>query len=188
MEELRLIWIDLEMSGLDTRRDTILEIATVVTDAELEVIAEGPNLAIRTPAEVLSAMDDWNQRTHGESGLIKRCLESEIDMGRAERLTLQFLAEHVPAGTSPMCGNSICQDRRFLARQMPELEAYFHYRNLDVSTIKELARRWAPELEAGFVKQAGHQALADVRESIEELRYYRRFMGRLGGRGADPGL
>lgn len=186
MDETRLIWIDLEMTGLDTRRDTILEIATIVTSAELEEVAIGPNIAIRATDDELSTMDEWNTRTHTESGLVQRCLESATDLRAAERETLEFLARHVPRGKSPMCGNSICQDRRFLARLMPELEAWFHYRNLDVSTVKELARRWAPEIVAGHDKDSSHQALADIRESIEELRYYRRFMGRLGGKGADP--
>ncbi|QKT02669.1 oligoribonuclease [Ectothiorhodospiraceae bacterium 2226] len=168
-----LIWIDLEMTGLDTQRDEIIEIATVVTDAALNVIAEGPVLAIHTADAVLAKMDDWNRRQHAASGLAERVRHSEIDLREAEQRTLAFLAQHVPEGASPMCGNSICQDRRFLARLMPRLERYFHYRNLDVSTIKELARRWAPEVAAGFGKTASHLALDDVRESIRELQYYR---------------
>jgi oligoribonuclease len=156
MDQSRLIWIDLEMTGLDVRRDRIIEIATVVTDAELEDIAVGPNLAIRATDDELADMDEWNTRTHTASGLVQRCLESHIDTRTAERRTLDFLAEQVAPGESPMCGNSICQDRRFLARLMPELEAFFHYRNLDVSTLKELARRWAPEIADGMVKESGH--------------------------------
>ncbi|PKL95956.1 MAG: oligoribonuclease [Gammaproteobacteria bacterium HGW-Gammaproteobacteria-8] len=185
MDETRLIWIDLEMTGLDTRRDSIIEIATIVTTAELDEVAIGPNIAIRATDDELSTMDEWNTRTHSASGLIQRCLQSATDLRAAERETLEFLGHHVAPGKSPMCGNSICQDRRFLARQMPDLEAFFHYRNLDVSTVKELARRWAPEIAEAHEKDTGHQALADIRESIEELRYYRRFMGRLGGKGAE---
>lgn len=181
MDETRLIWIDLEMTGLDVRRDRIIEIATIVTDSELVEVATGPNLAIRATDDELADMDEWNTRTHTASGLIQRCLESHIDTRAAERQTLEFLSDLVPPGKSPMCGNSICQDRRFLARLMPELEAFFHYRNLDVSTIKELARRWAPEIAEGLVKDTGHEALADIRDSIEELKYYRQFMGALGG-------
>lgn len=181
MDESRLIWIDLEMTGLDVRQDRIIEIATIVTDSELNEIAVGPNLAVRATDDELSTMDEWNTRTHTASGLIQRCLESHIDLRAAERETLSFLNELVPPGKSPMCGNSICQDRRFLARQMPELEAFFHYRNLDVSTLKELARRWSPAIADGLKKESGHEALADIRESIEELQYYRGFMGQLGG-------
>ncbi|MFO7763063.1 MAG: oligoribonuclease [Wenzhouxiangellaceae bacterium] len=183
MDETRLIWIDLEMTGLDVRRDKIIEIATIVTDSELEEIATGPNIAVRATDDELADMDEWNTRTHTASGLIQRCLESHVDTRSAERQTLDFLSDLVPPGNSPMCGNSICQDRRFLARLMPELEAYFHYRNLDVSTIKELARRWAPEIAEGLVKDTGHEALADIRDSIEELKYYRQFMGALAGPG-----
>lgn len=183
MDQQRLIWIDLEMTGLDVRRDRILEIATVVTDAELEEVAVGPNIAIRATDDELSGMDEWNTRTHTQSGLVQRCLESHVDTQAAERETLEFLAEHVAAGDSPMCGNSICQDRRFLARLMPDLEAFFHYRNLDVSTLKELARRWAPDIAEGLDKESGHEALADIRDSIAELKYYRQFMGALGGAG-----
>ncbi|MDW8479584.1 MAG: oligoribonuclease [Xanthomonadales bacterium] len=171
--ENRLIWIDLEMTGLDPERDSILEIATVVTDSELEILAEGPELAIRHPQTTLEAMDDWNRRQHRASGLWQRVLESAVGLEEAEARTLEFLARWVPPGVSPMCGNSICQDRRFLARLMPRLERYFHYRQIDVSTIKELARRWAPELLSGLSKEGGHRALADVRESIAELRHYR---------------
>lgn len=177
----RLIWIDLEMTGLDTANDAILEIATVVTDANLQVLAEGPELAISHPLERLQAMDEWNRHQHGKSGLWQRVLESGVSMEEAETRTLDFLAQWVPAGASPICGNSICQDRRFLHRQMPRLESYFHYRNLDVSTIKELARRWAPSILAGLRKQAAHTALSDVRDSIAELAYYRRHMGPLAG-------
>jgi oligoribonuclease len=168
-----LIWIDLEMTGLAPASDTIIEIATVVTDAQLQVLAEGPVFAIHTSDEILAGMDEWNTRQHGASGLVARVRESRIDLAEAERQTLEFLKEWVPGGVSPMCGNSICQDRRFLARQMPQLERYFHYRNLDVSTVKELARRWAPQLAAGFDKQAAHLALADIHDSIRELAFYR---------------
>jgi oligoribonuclease len=168
-----LIWIDLEMTGLDTDSDSIIEIATVVTDAQLNVLAEGPVLAIHTPEDVLAGMDEWNTRQHGASGLTTRVRESRTTLADAEGATLAFLRDWVQGGVSPMCGNSICQDRRFLARQMPQLERYFHYRNLDVSTVKELARRWAPALVAGFAKQASHLALADIHDSIRELAWYR---------------
>ena len=168
-----LIWTDLEMTGLDTDNDQIIEIATIVTDSELKVLAEGPELAIHQPDEVLAGMDEWNTRQHGQSGLTERVRNSRCDLSMAEAQTLAFLREWVPAGASPMCGNSICQDRRFLARLMPELEAFFHYRNLDVSTLKELAKRWSPDLGAGFSKQASHLAMDDIRESIAELAYYR---------------
>ena len=168
-----LIWIDLEMTGLDTDNDQIIEIATIVTDGQLNILAEGPELAIHQPDEVLAGMDEWNTRQHGQSGLTERVRNSDWDLARAEAETLAFLREWVPAGVSPMCGNSICQDRRFLARLMPELEAFFHYRNLDVSTLKELARRWAPGLADGFSKQGSHLAMDDIRESIAELAYYR---------------
>jgi oligoribonuclease len=180
-----LIWIDLEMTGLDPDHDSILEIATIVTDKELNLLAEGPEFAIRHPPERLEAMDDWNRNQHRKSGLWQRVVESDIDLATAEALTVEFLCQWLPAGRSPMCGNSICQDRRFLYRLMPRLERYFHYRNLDVSTIKELARRWAPEVSRGFSKDSAHTALSDVRDSIAELRYYRPFMGRLGGSSAD---
>jgi oligoribonuclease len=180
----RLVWLDLEMTGLDPDQDTILEIATIVTDDELVEIAEGPVLAIAQPPERLEAMDDWNRNQHRKSGLWDRVLSEGLPMAEAERRTLAFVAAHVGPGVSPICGNSICQDRRFLARHMPTLERHFHYRNLDVSTVKELARRWAPDVLAGLTKVGAHTALSDIRESIAELRYYRRFMGRLGGKGA----
>lgn len=168
-----LIWVDLEMSGLDPERERILELALVVTDARLEVVAQAPVLVVRQPAGLLDAMDDWNKGTHGRSGLIEKVRQSRLDEAGAEAQLLAFLESHVPPRTSPMCGNSVCQDRRFLARYMPRLEAFFHYRNLDVSVLKELARRWRPELAAGVAKQGKHEALADILESIEELRYYR---------------
>lgn len=168
-----LIWIDLEMTGLCTQNDTIIEIATVVTDKYLNELAEGPVLAIRQSQETMDGMDDWNTRQHGASGLIARVLESEIETGEAEAATLAYLSKWVDQGASPMCGNSICQDRRFLAREMPDLEAYFHYRNLDVSTLKILAQQWAPGVAKGFVKESAHLALSDIRDSIEELEWYR---------------
>ena len=168
-----LIWIDLEMTGLCTQSDTIIEIATIVTDKHLNELAEGPVLAIRQSRETMDGMDDWNTRQHGESGLTRRVLESEVDAREAEVATLSFLREWVDEGASPMCGNSICQDRRFLAREMPELEAYFHYRNLDVSTLKILANIWAPHVASGFNKESAHLALSDIRDSIEELAWYR---------------
>lgn len=177
----RLIWIDLEMTGLDTGQDSILEIATVVTDSQLNVLAEGPELAIAHTLETLNAMDDWNRNQHGKSGLWQRVLDSQVSIGQAEALTVAFLNEWVPVNASPMCGNSICQDRRFLHRLMPRLEKYFHYRNLDVSTLKELARRWAPPVLEGVRKQAAHTALSDVRDSIEELRHYRKHLAQLAG-------
>lgn len=171
-----LIWIDLEMTGLDTMRDQIIEIATIVTDAQLNEIAVGPELVVGQSKDILDAMDEWNTRQHGESGLAQRVLESNLRVEDAEQATLAFLKKHVEAGRSPMCGNSICQDRRFLARLMPELEAFFHYRNLDVSTLKILANAWAPQLAAGFEKTSSHRALDDIRDSIAELNYYRRTM------------
>lgn len=168
-----LIWIDLEMTGLDTQNDRIIEIATLVTDSQLNLLAEGPVLAVHQSDEVLNGMDDWNRRHHSASGLVDRVRASSVDEAEAERQTLAFLEQWVPVRTSPMCGNSICQDRRFLARLMPKLEAYFHYRNLDVSTLKELARRWKPEIMTGFNKSGSHLALDDIRESVAELRYYR---------------
>lgn len=174
MQELnRLIWIDLEMTGLSPEQDVIIEIATIVTDANLKLIAEGPVLAIHQPDEILEGMDEWNTRQHGSSGLTQRVRESNVTAAEAETQTLQFLRKHLQAGDSPMCGNSICQDRRFLARYMPDLEAFFHYRNLDVSTLKELARRWRPEVLKGMKKKSSHLALDDIRDSIEELRFYR---------------
>jgi oligoribonuclease len=178
-----LIWIDLEMTGLDPQRDCIIEIATVVTDPRLELLAEGPVIAVHQPERALAAMDEWNRRQHGASGLVDRVRASLYDDTAAERETLAFLEQQVPANASPMCGNSICQDRRFLARCMPRLEAYFHYRNLDVSTLKELARRWAPEVAASFVKESRHRALDDIRDSIAELRHYREHLLRLPGGG-----
>lgn len=168
-----LIWIDLEMTGLDTDNDVIIEIATVVTDAQLNVLAEGPVMAVKQPDAMLDGMDEWNTRQHGGSGLTQRVRESRIDAAEAQAQTLAFLQQWVPARKSPMCGNSICQDRRFLHRGMPELEQYFHYRNLDVSTLKELVSRWAPELKGGFNKQGSHLALDDIYDSIAELKYYR---------------
>lgn len=169
-------WIDLEMTGLSPEADRILEIATVVTDKDLNVLAEGPVLAVRQSESALAAMDEWNQRTHGASGLIERVRASALDEAAAEAATLAFLGEWVAPGASPMCGNSICQDRRFLARYMPALERHFHYRNLDVSTLKELARRWAPAVLSGLSKSTTHQALADVHDSIAELRHYRQHL------------
>ncbi len=173
-----LIWIDLEMTGLDTFNDQIIEIATIVTDSQLEIVAEGPMLAIHQPDEILDAMDEWNTRQHGKSGLTQRVKDSVLTLQDAERATLAFLEQHVDKGVSPMCGNSICQDRRFMARLMPELEAFFHYRNLDVSTVKELGKRWAPELTAGFKKESSHLAMDDIRDSIDELKYYREHLFR----------
>jgi len=168
-----LIWIDLEMTGLDPDQDLIIEIATIITDKNLNILAEGPVIAVHQSDAVLAAMDDWNQKHHGESGLIQRVKDSNIDAEQAQTLTLAFLEQWLPAGKSPMCGNSICQDRRFLYRHMPRLEAFFHYRNLDVSTVKELAGRWAPQIRDGFVKKATHRALDDIIESIGELQHYR---------------
>ncbi len=168
-----LIWIDLEMTGLDTQTDRIIEIATVVTDSQLNVLAEGPVLAIHQSDATLAAMDEWNRKQHGGSGLAARVRASGLGEREAETRTLAFLSQYVPPGKSPMCGNSICQDRRFLARCMPDLEGYFHYRNLDVSTLKELARRWHPERIKGFNKSSTHLALQDIHDSIEELRFYR---------------
>ncbi|NCA88186.1 MAG: oligoribonuclease [Gammaproteobacteria bacterium] len=171
--ETHLVWLDLEMTGLEPATDHILEIATLVTDTQLNVLAEGPVLAIHQPEVVLAAMDDWNQQHHGASGLLARVRASQLDTTAAEVETLRFLNQWVPAGKSPLCGNSICQDRRFLARAMPRLEAWFHYRNLDVSTVKILAQRWAPAVAEAFKKESAHLALEDIRESIAELRHYR---------------
>ncbi len=171
-----LIWIDLEMTGLDPDTDSIIEIATLVTTADLDVIAEGPVFAIHHPESRLLAMDDWNRNQHGKSGLWQQVLDSTVTHAEAEAATLAFLRPLVAAGASPMCGNSICQDRRFLHRQMSTLEAHFHYRNLDVSTLKELARRWAPSVLQSFRKSGSHTAMADIRESVAELAHYRRHM------------
>jgi len=176
MNENNLIWIDLEMTGLNPDTDVILEIATVVTDSDLNVIAEGPVLAIHQPDEILNQMDEWNTTHHGQSGLTQRVKESTISTQEAERLTLEFLQNHIPKGKSPMCGNSICQDRRFLWRLMPQLEAYFFYRHIDVSTLKELAKRWKPTIADGFKKESQHLALQDIHDSIAELQYYRRLL------------
>ena len=173
-DQNNLIWIDMEMTGLQPDSDRIIEIALLVTDAQLVTLAEGPVLVIHQPDEVLEAMDSWNKSTHKKSGLIERVRASRLTEADAERAALDFLGEHVPANASPMCGNSICQDRRFLARWMPRLEGHFHYRNLDVSTLKELVRRWKPELMKGFTKEGKHEALADILESIEELKFYRK--------------
>ncbi len=168
-----LIWIDLEMTGLDTQNDEIIEIATIVTDDALTILAEGPVLAINVSDSALNAMDDWNKNQHGQSGLIDRVRRSRVSLADAEEQTLTFLKKWVDAGISPMCGNSICQDRRFLARQMPALERYFHYRNLDVSSVKELCYRWRPDIATGYQKDGSHLALDDIRDSIRELKYYR---------------
>ena len=173
VDKKHLIWIDLEMTGLDTLNDTIIEIATIVTDSELNILAEGHVFAIHTPDIVLNSMDDWNTRQHGQSGLIDRIRRSNVTMAQAETETIAFLSKYVESGRSPMCGNSICQDRRFLARQMPTLERFFHYRNLDVSTVKELAYRWRPDILSSFEKKGNHLALDDIRDSIRELRHYK---------------
>ena len=172
----RLIWIDLEMTGLDPLAHEIIEIATVVTDAQLNVLAEGPSLVIHQSDEVLDNMNPWCVEQHGKSGLTQRVRDSRISVAEAEQLTLEFLRQWVPERTSPMCGNSIGQDRRFLVRYMPQLEAFFHYRNLDVSTVKELAARWAPAVKDGFKKESSHLALDDIRDSINELQYYRKHL------------
>ncbi|QOY95896.1 oligoribonuclease [Massilia sp. UMI-21] len=171
--EFNLVWVDMEMTGLDPDNDRIIEVAVVVTDADLNIIAEGPVFAIHQSDQTLDKMDNWNKGTHGRSGLIDRVKASTVTEAQAELELIAFLKQYVPANKSPMCGNSICQDRRFMARGMPKLEAFFHYRNLDVSTLKELCRRWKPELASGFKKHQKHTALADIVESIEELRYYR---------------
>ncbi|MFW2404469.1 MAG: oligoribonuclease [Gammaproteobacteria bacterium] len=179
----RLIWIDLEMTGLDSQRDSIIEIATIVTTSDLEIVEEGPVFAISQPDHMIDGMDEWNTRHHTASGLVERVRSSRVDVAEAERATLAFLQNHVVKNASPMCGNSICQDRRFMAREMPTLEAFFHYRNLDVSSLKILAGLWAPDVLNGLKKNAEHLALADIRDSINELRHYRRHLLRL-----EPGL
>lgn len=183
-KKMRLIWIDLEMTGLDTVNDSILEIATIVTDIELNVLAEGPVCAIQQNEEVLKGMDSWNRSHHTDSGLWQRVVHSPHTMRAAESANIHFLKEWVKKGASPMCGNSVCQDRRFMHRLMPELESWFHYRNLDVSTLKVLASHWMPDKTRVFEKENRHEALSDIRESIEELRYYRQFMGEFGGKGS----
>jgi oligoribonuclease len=171
--EFNLVWCDMEMTGLDPETDRIIEVAVIVTDSELNILAEGPVFAIHQPDEIMEGMDAWNKGTHGRSGLIERVKNSTVTEAEAEAVLIEFLKQYVPAGKSPMSGNSICQDRRFMARGMPKLEAFFHYRNLDVSTLKELCKRWKPELASGFKKHQKHTALADIIESVEELKYYR---------------
>lgn len=178
-DQNNLIWIDMEMTGLDPERDRIIEVAIIVTNSQLETVAQAPVLVVHQSDEILDGMDEWNKSTHGRSGLIGKVKASMLTEAQVEREMLEFLAHHVPKNTSPMCGNSVCQDRRFLARWMPALEAYFHYRNLDVSTLKELVRRWKPELAKGLTKHGKHEALADIQESIEELKYYREHFIRL---------
>jgi oligoribonuclease len=170
-----LVWVDMEMSGLNPDSDRVLEIAVVVTDSQLEVLAEGPVVVVRQADRVLAAMDSWNTATHARSGLTERVRASSIDEAQAQQRVIDFLQSLVPVGKSPMCGNSICQDRRFMARWLPQLEAYFHYRNIDVSTLKELARRWKPDVYRAFDKKSKHEALADIYESIDEMRHYRQF-------------
>lgn len=174
LSKWNLVWIDLEMTGLDPNQDRIIEMAAIVTDSNLDIIAESPILVIHQSQHVLDNMDEWNTKQHHQSGLLERVKASTMDEAQAEQAMLSFLERYVPAGTSPMCGNSICQDRRFMARWMPSLESFFHYRHIDVSTLKELARRWAPGVAQGVSKSGSHLALADVRDSIEELRHYRR--------------
>ena len=173
LDKKNLIWIDLEMTGLFPATDVIIEVATIITNSNLEILEEGPVIAVHQSDAVMAGMDEWNTRTHGKNGLTDRVKESKINEAEAERQTIEFLEKYAPKGTSPMCGNSICQDRRFLARLMPDLEAYFHYRNLDVSSVKELAARWRPDLMPGFKKKNTHKALDDIRESIDELIYFR---------------
>jgi oligoribonuclease len=177
--ETHLIWVDMEMTGLRPEVDRIIEVAVVVTDSELAVLARGPVLAIHQPDAVMAAMDTWNTATHGRSGLTARVRESTVTEAQAQAELIAFLRQWVPPGKSPMCGNSICQDRRFMARTMPELESYFHYRNLDVSTVKELCKRWRPEVARAFAKRSAHTAMADIEESIDELRHYREHFFRL---------
>jgi oligoribonuclease len=172
-DQNNLVWLDMEMTGLNPDGDRIIEVALVVTDAQLATVAEAPVLVIHQPDAVLEAMDEWNKSTHGRSGLIDKVKASTLDEVQAEERLIAFLQDLVPPRTSPMCGNSVCQDRRFMARWMPRLEAYFHYRNLDVSTLKELVRRWKPDLAKGVVKQSKHEALSDIYESIDELKFYR---------------
>ncbi|HLU78835.1 MAG TPA: oligoribonuclease [Burkholderiaceae bacterium] len=172
-KDQRLVWIDMEMTGLDPEKERIIELAAVVTEPDLTLVAEGPVLVVHQSDELLAAMDKWNQSTHGKSGLIDKVRASTLTEAEAEEKMLEFLSRHVPAGKSPMCGNTIGQDRRFMVKYMPRLEAFFHYRNLDVSTLKELAVRWKPEVYRSFVKQAKHEALADIYESINELKHYR---------------
>jgi oligoribonuclease len=174
MDEQNLVWIDMEMTGLDPQTCVVLEIATIITDKELNILAQGPVIAVHQSDEVLDAMDQWCTKTHGESGLTKRCQESQYDVDTAAQETLAFIEQYVPRGKSPLCGNSIGQDRRFLVKYMPQLESYFHYRNIDVSTIKELCVRWQPDIAKGFKKKGVHLALDDIKESIEELQYYRK--------------
>jgi len=178
--EQNLVWVDMEMTGLDPDGDRVIEIATIVTDSDLRTLAEGPVLAIHQSDDVLAAMDDWNTTQHGASGLTQRVRESVVDEAEAARQTIAFLSAWVPAGASPMCGNSICQDRRFMARHLPDLEAFFHYRNLDVSSLKILAQRWRPDVAEGVNKRSAHLALDDIRDSIAELRHYREHFLRLG--------
>lgn len=173
LNENRLVWLDMEMTGLDPEKERIIEVAVVVTEPDLTVVAEGPVLVVHQPDSLLDAMDSWNKSTHGKSGLIDKVKASSTSETEAEDILITFLAQHVPAGKSPLCGNTISQDRRFMFRYMPRLEQFFHYRNLDVSTLKELARRWRPDLYKGFEKKSRHEALADIHDSIEELKYYR---------------
>ncbi|WP_295625122.1 oligoribonuclease [uncultured Nitrosomonas sp.] len=168
-----LIWVDMEMTGLNPDTDRIIEVALVITDSQLNMVAEGPVLVVHQPNEILDGMDKWNQSTHSKSGLIDKIKASKLTEAEVEAQMIEFLKLHVPSGISPMCGNSICQDRRFMVRSMPQLETYFHYRNLDVSTLKELAKRWKPEIAASFSKDAKHEALADIYDSINELKHYR---------------
>lgn len=181
LNEFRLVWLDMEMTGLEPEKERIIEVAVVVTEPDLTVVAEGPVMVIHQPDEILNAMDKWNQSTHGKSGLIDRVKASTVTEAQAEQELISFLSKYVPAGKSPLCGNTVSQDRRFMYLYMPLFEQFFHYRTIDVSTIKELARRWRPELLKGFEKQGKHEALADIHESIEELRYYREHFIRLDG-------